>query len=94
MIDHGLAGVSVRGRGTRTSRYRATREEDVKQLLLEGMEGVDRTLFVRVAGLTFHLIVLRIVCYVHRSNVAVKDIHSEKNEFYEIRQTMSKLAKT
>jgi len=44
MIDHSLANFSVRGRGTRASSYRATREEDVKQLLLEGMEGVDQTL--------------------------------------------------
>jgi len=60
------------------------REEDVKWLPLEGM-GIDPTPFVRAAGLTFHLIVLRIVCYVRRSNVTVKGIHSEKNEFYEIR---------
>jgi hypothetical protein len=56
------------------------REEDVKWLPLEGMEGVDPTPLVRVAGLTFRLIVLRIVCYVRRNNVTVKDIHSEKNE--------------
>ena len=79
MFDHGLADFSV-CRGTCTSRYHTTREEDVKWLPLEGMEGVDPTPFVRVAGLTFHLIVLRIVCYVRRSNVAVKDIHIEKNE--------------
>jgi hypothetical protein len=64
MIDHSLANFSVRGRGTRTSRYRATRKEDVKQLWLEAIEAIDQTLFVRVAGLTFHLIVLHIVCYV------------------------------
>ena len=92
MFDHGLADFSVCRPGYVHIKVPCYQRGGCEVAALEGMEEVDPTPFVRVARLAFHLIVLRIVCYVRRSNV--KGIHSEKNEFYEIRYTMSKLTET